>query len=128
MRKKICVLLLILMILSAVICANYCFADDVLGKLGGMSAVSTPDKSSNTEGIPKAINQIIGLLQLAGSGIALIVITILGIKYILASPSEKADVKKSIMPIAFGCVLLFGGVNLAAIIADFSEKALTPKQ
>lgn len=80
------------------------------------------EQSIQVNGIPGAINKIIGLLQLTGSGIAIIVVTILGIKYILASPSEKADVKKSILPIIIGCVLLFGGVNLAAAIADFSEK------
>ena len=38
----------------------------------------------------------------------------------LASPSEKADVKKQILPILIGCLLLFGAVNLVAIISDFS--------
>lgn len=86
-----------------------------------MSAVSDLDTGGEGNGVINAINSIIGLLQFAGSGIALIVITILGMKYILASPSEKADVKKSIMPILIGCVLLFGGVNLAGILATFTE-------
>ena len=42
----------------------------------------------------------------------------------MASPAEKADVKKNILPIIYGCVLVFGGVNVVAIIAKFSSKVL----
>lgn len=123
MKKKICVLLFMLIILSTSICINNSYAkDDVLGKLGGMSGVSETESVSGNDGIIGAIKSIVGLLQLTGSGIAIIAVTLLGVKYILASPSEKADVKKSIMPIVIGCVLLFGAVNLAAAIADFTSK------
>ena len=64
------------------------------------------------------LNKIIGLMQVAGTGIALVVITLLGIKYMLASPSEKADTKKMIMPILIGCILLFAAVNIVSTILD----------
>lgn len=37
----------------------------------------------------------------------------------LASPSDKADVKKEILPILIGCILVFGGVNIVAAVVDF---------
>ena len=46
-----------------------------------------------------SINTVIGVLQVVGTGIALVVVSIMGIKYMMASPSEKADTKKMIMPI-----------------------------
>lgn len=126
MRKKICLLLVILIIFASFVCIGRSYAaDSIVDKLSGMQNVSTPDTSSNGTGIPAAINSIISLMQYVGSGIAIIIVTILGIKYILASPSEKADVKKSILPIIIGCALLFGGVNIAALIADFSDNAIT---
>lgn len=84
-----------------------------------MKKVNTMASTGTQTG--KIINSVIGLLQMVGSGIALIVITILGIKYILASPGEKADVKKQIFPILIGCVLLFGAVNLMAAVAEFAK-------
>ena len=72
-------------------------------------------------GIVGTINDIIGLLQIVGTGISVIVTTMLGIKYMIASPSEKADVKKQIMPILTGCVLLFGAVNLMGLVATFTQ-------
>ncbi len=99
-------------------------AESIVTKLDDMKQVTDTDMGTGSDqGIMGAINSVIGLMQYVGSGIALIVITILGIKYILASPSEKADVKKSIMPVIIGCVLLFGGVNIAALIVKFTNGA-----
>lgn len=75
--------------------------------------------SAESDPIFEGINKIIGLLQIVGTGISIIVVTMLGIKYIMASPGEKAETKKQIMPIIIGCVLVFGGVNVVAIIARF---------
>ena len=69
-------------------------------------------------------NNILGMvvrgIQYTGSGIALVVIMIYGVKYMLASPQEKADVKKQIIPIIIGCILLFGTVNLVSIVSDLT--------
>ena len=78
--------------------------------------------ASADNNIGKIINTVIGLLQVAGTGISIIVVTVLGIKYLLASPSEKADTKKAILPIVIGCVLLFGAVNLMAAISDMATQ------
>lgn len=132
-RKIIIVITLILFIVFAFGFVNTCFADGGIKDIDGLlkspklQNVSKQDAGAKESGIIKGINSIIGLIQLAGSGIALIVITLLGVKYILASPSDKADVKKSIMPIIIGCILLFGGVNIAGIIAAFSGDVLKTK-
>lgn len=122
MKKKICAIILFFILCLSII--GTCYAgDESIVTLLDMEGVSSMDKTKTDSGIISAINTVIGLLQYVGSGIALIVITILGIKYILASPSEKADVKKLIMPILIGCLLLFGGVNIAGLITKFTNGA-----
>lgn len=116
-KKKILIVIFILFII--IICASqnsYATIDSVINN---MSGVQTAASGADT-GIGKVINIIIGLMQIAGSGISLIVVTMMGIKYILASADEKADVKKQIIPIVIGCVLLFGAVNLMAALEEFS--------
>ena len=120
MRKVISVLCLFTMLFSVLINFSYAADNDPRDMSGLITDMATANDMSEQGRIGKVINNVIGLLQMAGSGIALIVITILGIKYILASPSEKADVKKSIMPVIIGCVLLFGAVNLMAAVANFA--------
>ena len=74
------------------------------------------------DGIAKAINTVIGLIQIAGTGIAVIMVTIQGVKYLMASPSEKGNVKHSAVPISIGCLLLFAAVNIVKIIARMATK------
>lgn len=119
MRKIISILIIMLLISLSIGVANVYAADDLSAIKSGMQNVSNLDAGSG--GIKGAINTVIGLLQVAGTGIALVVITMLGIKYLIASPSEKADTKKQIMPILIGCILLFGAVNITAAIADLAK-------
>lgn len=118
MKKTILLLGLIFIIILFLGTVNV-YATDVDKIIQSMNGTSTMARDGN--GIRTTLNNVIGLIQVAGTGISVVVVTMLGIKYILASPSEKADVKKQIAPILIGCVLLFGAVNLVAIIADFSE-------
>lgn len=120
--KKISLILTFVMIISLFIGATNLYAttgglNTVITGMQNASTINAEDASSN---VAKAINDVIGLLQITGTGISVIVVTMLGIKYLIASPSEKADTKKMIMPILIGCILLFGAVNLVAIVADFS--------
>ena len=119
--KKIISILTIILMLSLVIGLNNAYATGGINQIiSGMSQASTINPADINTGTGNTINNVIGLLQLAGTGIAVIIVTMLGIKYILASPSEKADTKKAIMPILIGCILLFGAVNLVAVVADFA--------
>lgn len=83
--------------------------------IGGMEDVGNVGESSKIKPI---INAFIKLFQIAGSGIAVIVVTILGVKYMVASANEKADLKKQAMPIVIGCFVLFAASNIVGIIAD----------
>lgn len=117
MKKKIISILMILLIASFFIGIIEVHAD-VEGLISNMNGVGTPDYGSG--GISNSIKDVISLLQVSGTGIALVVITMLGIKYMIAAPSEKADVKKQIMPILIGCVLIFGAITIVSAITEIS--------
>ena len=117
--KKVVSILILLLVASLFFSTTHVFAgvDEIIGTMTEASDVKSEDLNS---GIAKSINDVIGLLQIAGTGIALIVVTILGIKYMLASPSEKADTIKQILPILIGCVLVFGAVTLVSAMTDLA--------
>lgn len=57
-------------------------------------------------------NAILGVIRgIAGTAAAVSVI-VLGIRYVYSAPSEKAEVKKKMMPIVIGSVLLFGAMTI----------------
>ncbi len=88
---------------------------DISGVISGMGKVK---QASGTGRIARVLNAVIKLIQIAGTGISVLMVTMLGVKYMLSSSSEKAEIKKSMQPILIGCVLLFAAVNLVAVIAS----------
>ena len=119
--RKIIYVLTIIILFSMIFDFYSVYADDGVDSIiTAMEGTSNAATATGT-GVGNVTNNVIGIMQVVGSGLSIIVITLLGIKYILASPGEKADVKKSIMPILIGCVLLFGAVNLIAAVEEFSK-------
>lgn len=93
--------------------------------LESMKNVSKLDTSGGTNtGVNAILNDIIGYLQLGGTAIAVITVTLLGAKYMVSSVEEKATIKNKAMPIVIGCILLFAGVNLVALVANFTNGVL----
>ena len=76
------------------------------------------DSTISGSGFGEALRSIIAYLQIASTAISIIVLTVLGIKYVTASVEAKAEVKKEITPIAIGILLVFGAVNIVGIAAD----------
>lgn len=114
--KRIFVALCVFAIMLSIF--NMAFGTDVssvIGQMEGKAGV-TQAAGANVGGMQTAIKQIVGALQLAGSGIALIMITWSGFKYMMASADAKADIKKQILPIVIGAILLFGAVALVGIL------------
>ena len=94
--------------------------DSVTEAMQNVTQFNQEDVNSNAA---KTLNSGIGIIQYAGSGIAIIAVSILGIKYVLASPSDKAEVKKEIFPMLIGAILLFGAVNVVSLIIKFTNGA-----
>lgn len=124
MNKKINFIIMVtIFMLVLFLLSNFTFAkSDINTVISGMKNV-TSIENAGTSGIGGVFNAVIGVIQYAGSGIALIVVTICGIKYMLASSQEKADIKKQITPIVIGCFLLFAAVNIVGIIAETATTA-----
>lgn len=120
--KKVVSILIILLVVSMCFTTSYAsFPSDIATIIDAMDGSSNiADVATAGSNVMNTINNVIGLLQIAGTGISLIVIMIMGIKYMLASPSEKAETKKMIMPVIIGCILVFGGVNIMVAVAELS--------
>ncbi len=76
-------------------------------------------KPNNTSDIDKLGNQVIGVLQVLGSITAVVVLMILGFKYMMGSAEDKADYKKSMIPYLVGAVCIFLAPFIAGAIYSF---------
>lgn len=120
MKNKKIILCFIITMLFGVLLVQTTFATEVIGVMGDMGKNTL--NTGNIGKIGSIINTAIGVIQYTGTGLAVIMVTILGIKYLIAAPNDKADVKKQIMPLVIGCIILFASVNLVQIVATFTTK------
>lgn len=85
--------------------------DDTVGTLFNKEA-------SNTEGLVNVGGNIVSIITTIGIIVAVIVLLVLGIKYMMGSAAEKAEYKKTMIPYLVGAVLIFGASAIAkAVIA-----------
>lgn len=61
-------------------------------------------------------NKIVTLLSVIGSVVSVIVLIVLGIKYMTGTVSQKADYKKTLIPYVIGAVLVFASSVIAGVI------------
>lgn len=87
-------------------------ANDVVFKVPTPSGGSGVDKVYSISGV------ILGIVQAVGMSIAVIILVWLGVKYIMASPDGKAEIKKQAFGYILGAVLLFGASWLVPLLKN----------
>lgn len=138
--KKIRNIILIAIILMAVTINTSCYAkvedeikvdtsiqvsatDTTTSDLSGTTIIN-PDKYKPTEvkgsdlgttGESK-VQSLIGLITIIGILVSIASIIILGIKYMVGSIEERAEYKKTMLPMVIGMIFLFGTSTIISII------------
>ena len=93
------------------------WADDAKTFLSKADQTATVDENK----LASASNEVYGMLSSVGMVASVIVGIILGIKYMMASVEEKANVKESLTPYFIGCIVVFGAFGIwKLVITTFS--------
>ena len=74
----------------------------------------------SSDGVTKTGNLIIGIVQTVGTIVAIVMLIVIGIKYMMGSAQEKAEYKKTMIPYLIGAVLIFAASNIAGWIYNFA--------
>lgn len=77
------------------------------------------DNSVTSTTISSAGKKIVGILQTVGIVLSVIILIIIGIKYMMGSAEEKAEYKKTLMPYIIGAALIFAASVFAQVAYDF---------
>ena len=119
-KKKILFNFLTIIFISFIIIltfSNLCYAEQL--NLGDLNQyVQSPDRDP-TE-FRERINNVIYLIQVIGSVLSVVILIIIGIKYMISSVEEKAEYKKTMIGYIIGCILIFSTVNLLSIIYNIA--------
>ena len=85
---------------------------------------SSKDTSGASQAAGNIIGMIINIAQVIGTGVAIIMLIVLAIQYIAASPEGKAEIKKNSTVYIVGAVILFAASGLLGIIRRFAVKSV----
>ncbi len=77
--------------------------------------------NADTSGIEKIGNQVITIVSTIGSVASVIVLIVLGLKYMMGSAEEKAEYKKTLMPYVIGAGMVFAASAIAGVIYQFTK-------
>lgn len=102
----------------------------IVGNFSAVNAWSGFDQqiqasSSTLSGSATTIaGTILGVVQVIGMAVAVIMLIVLAIKYISAAPNDKAEIKKHAVVYIVGAVILFAASGIVEIIKNFSNTAI----
>ena len=111
--KIITILLIIATILGAV---SMVFADSIEIPGSGNPIPGT--------GLDTTTSNIIGIVQFICYAAAVILLVVLGVKWIAAAPDEKANIKKGAVIYVVGAVLVFAAGAILQVIRNVANKTV----
>lgn len=125
MKKTAKIVTLILLVISVML-----FSSTIVNATGATGAVSNAGSTvdglfnngnADTGNLETVGANIVSIITTVGIIVAVIVLLILGIKYMMGSAAEKAEYKKTMIPYLIGAVLIFGASAIAKAVIAASQ-------
>ena len=115
---KVAFITFIFILFSFIMCKNTVLADiDLSNKI-------TPKDNGATNSFKVAMNIVVFIAQLIAAGVAVIMLVALGIKYMVSSVNDKAEIKKHAVVYIVGAIIAFGSTGILQIFRNFITKGL----
>ena len=113
MKNKLLKIFYILLI-ALIFMTTFSYAEGPYSK----DSFITGKSSEMSDVAAKMVGKQIYIYQVVGSAAALCMLLGLGIKYIVSSVEDKAEIKKHAVVYVVGAMLVFGAVNIVAMLQD----------
>ena len=75
-------------------------------------------EAEGTDNIMNVGGNIVSIVTTIGIIVAVVVLLVLGIKYMMGSASEKAEYKKTMIPYLVGALLIFGASAITRVVVS----------
>lgn len=105
-----------IVVILVLMLANFTFATDATNINSFLN-----NSTSVIENEKTILNSALSIIQVIGIAIATIMLITLGIKYMVSSVSDRAEIKKHAVVYVVGAILLFGASGIVEIIKNFSK-------
>ena len=126
---KVMLVILVACLLVAIVAPTVNATGDASMSWGKINEKSVTKGAGDKSGAARSVQNIIGgiltVVQVVGSGIAVIMLIVLAIKYISAAPSDKAEIKKHAVVYVVGAVVLFAATGIIGIVRNFATQNIS---
>ena len=109
---------LIIMVSMGSITRVYAQQNLGLGDLNQYGEQGSNTQSSSFKGM---VENFLGLVSIVGVVLSVVILTIIGLKYMLGSVEDRAQYKEEMKPYLIGCFILFTGSVIPQIIYDIMQ-------
>ena len=113
MKRFFIPIFLITTLAIVLVVPNTCIA---IGNLG----INEPPKIDTS--LLTALGGVIGIIMGVGTVVAICASIYLGIRYILSSVEEKAEIKKKMVPFIIGVAIFYGATGILKIIGEIAKQ------
>ena len=122
--SKILIVMIIAFGVFAIVPQNIVRADgDAMGAIEKIENENVNGDDTATQKLARIAKSVVVFLQI-GSGIAaVIMIAVTGFRYIIESPEVKAELKKNMLPIIVGILLVFFATSIARFFIGIFSNA-----
>ncbi len=80
-----------------------------------------PPSGTDNSALENISGSIVSTISTIGVVLSIVVLMVLGIKYMIGSTEEKAEYKKTFIPYLVGAVLIFAGSSIAQLVINFAS-------
>lgn len=115
----ILIIILITMFYNFSYAATY--SDVITGGDDFLEAGKDETKNFDSKKLKSTSNTIYNILLTTGIIAAVIISSILGIKFMIGSAEEKAQVKDALIPFVIGCIVIFGAFGIWQIFIQIGN-------
>lgn len=128
MKKSIKIIILMLIVIFIVFLFNS--STKAAGILSDAKSFLEQGENQNDSGLSNVattntkFEELAGFFWGIGVGVALLTTATIGIKFLMASTEERADIKRAMIPYAIGLVVIFGALTIWKILIQLFESGL----
>lgn len=79
------------------------------------------EQTSVTDDEITVLNSVLSIIQVIGISVAVIMLIVLGMKYMISSVSDRAEIKKHAIVYVVGAIMLFGASGIVQILKQFAK-------
>ncbi len=112
--KKVTKILTVVLLIAMIVLS----VSEVFAASGLISNIETAVNDSNVDmgSLPNTVGKVIAYIRNASILVGVIILIILGVKYMIGSVEEKAGYQKSFVPLVIGIIVVMAATSIASFL------------